>query len=101
MLTIRTNNHSRPLMHLEDFNESIQSEIRKEYDWMNPQDIEFNFGFFVYLRKVYHLQDFMRVSEGSEALEGWDGYTSETVWSGTLVKLTEDCNFVVVGRFFS
>ncbi len=89
-------------MHLEDFNESIQSEIRKEYDWMDPKDIECNFGFFVYLGQVHHLGDFMRVTDVSDPdLNGWDGYTSETVWSGTLVRLTEDCNFVVVGRFFS
>ncbi len=41
MFTIKTNNVPRPLMHLGDFNENIQSEIRKDYDWMNPQDIEF------------------------------------------------------------
>jgi len=101
MLTIRTNNHSRPLMHLEDFSESIQSEIRKQYDWMDPQDIECNFGFFVYFGQVYHLQDFMRVTDVSDpGLKGWDGYASDTVWSGTLVKLTEHCGSVIVGRYF-
>ena len=88
-------------MHLGDFSEPIQLEIRKDYDWMDPQDIECNFGFFVYRGQVYHLQDFMRVTDVSDPdLNGWDGYVSDSVWSGTLVKLTEDCGFVVVGRFF-
>ena len=101
MLTIKTNNHTRPLMHLGDFSDSIQSEIRKEYDWMDPQDIECNFGFFAYRGQVYHLQDFMRVTDVSDPdLNGWDGYASDTVWSGTLVKLTEDCESVIVGRYF-
>jgi hypothetical protein len=100
MMTIKTNNVPRPLMHLGDFSEPIQLEIRKDYDWMDSQDIESNFGFFVYRGQVYHLQDFMRVTDVSDpSFSGWDGYTSDTVWSGTLVKLTEDCGFVVVGRF--
>tara|TARA_B100000459_G_C8579513_1_gene202588 strand:+ start:414 stop:719 length:306 start_codon:yes stop_codon:yes gene_type:complete len=101
MLTIKTNNVPRPLMHFGDFNETIQLKIRKEYDWMESQDIESNFGFFVYCGQVYHLQDFMRVTDVSDPdLNGWDGYASDSVWSGTLVKLTEDCDFVIVGRFF-
>ena len=100
-LTIKTNNVPRPLMFLKDFSEPIQSEIRKDYDWMDSQDIESNFGFFAYRGQVYHLQDFMRVTDVSgSSLNGWDGYASDSAWSGTLVRLTEDCNFVVVGRFF-
>lgn len=101
MLTIKTNNVPRPLMYLGDFNETIQLEIRKDYDWMDSQDIESNFGFFAYRGQVYHLQDFMRVTDVSDPdLKDWDGYVSDSVWSGTLVKLTEDCNFVVIGRYF-
>lgn len=88
-------------MYLGDFNETIQLEIRKDYDWMDSQDIESNFGFFAYRGQVYHLQDFMRVTDVSDPdLKDWDGYVSDSVWSGTLVKLTEDCNFVVIGRYF-
>jgi hypothetical protein len=101
MLTIKTNNIARPLLHLEDFDENTQLKIRKQYDWMHPDDIDSNFGFFAYRGQLYHLQDFMRVTDVSDPdLKGWDGYASETVWSGTVVRLTEDCGFVIVGRYF-
>ena len=33
--------------------------------------------------------------------QGWDGYHSDSYFSGVLVRLTEDCDHVVVGRFCS
>ena len=99
--TITTNNQPRQLMYLCDFSEAEQQKIRSDYDWMSPEDLEYNYGFFRYRSTVYHLQDFMRFSSDPEEFTGWDGYHSDSYFSGVLVRLTEDCDAVVVGRFCS
>jgi hypothetical protein len=98
--TITTNNQPRELLYLCDFSEVEQQQIRSDYDWMEPDDIDCNFGFFKYRSNVYHLQDFMR-AEGNNAFQGWDGYHSDSYFSGVLIRLTEDCESVVVGRYCS
>lgn len=99
-LTITTNNQPRQLMHLCDFSESEQQRIRSDYDWMCPEDLESNYGFFRYRSSIYHLQDFMRVA-GNDALQGWDGYSSDSYFSGVLIRLQDDCDSVIVGRYCS
>ena len=99
-LTITTNNQPRDLLYLSDFSEAEQQQIRSDYDWMRPEDIDCSFGFFRYRSSVYHLQDFMRV-ENNDALQGWDGYSSDSYFSGVLIRLAEDCESVVVARYCS
>jgi hypothetical protein len=102
-MNIITNNQPRPLMYLCDFSESEQAQIRKDFDWMDPSDLECNYGFFRYRGCIYHLQDFLRVAnEATGDLEGWDGYTSDTFFSGTIIRLVEDdYDHVIVGRYYS
>lgn len=102
-MNIRTNNVPRDLLYLSDFSLSDQTKIRNQYDWMLPEDIECNFGFFKYRGCFYHLQDFMRVAnEATGDLVGWDGYSSDSFFSGTLIKLADnDCDRVIVGRYYS
>ena len=95
---IKTNNQQRDLLYLEDFTEKEQQVIRSEYDWMEP-DIECNFGFFKYRGNIYHLQDFLRAPDSFK--KDWDGYISETYFSGVVIKLADDNDHVVVGRWFS
>lgn len=101
-MNIRTNNVPRDLLYLCDFSASDQDKIRKQYDWMEPDDIECNYGFFKYRGCFYHLQDFMRVeNEATGDLTGWDGYAGDSYFSGTLIRLADnDCDRVIVGRYF-
>jgi hypothetical protein len=103
VMNIRTNNVPRELKFLSDFSASDQDKIRKQYDWMEPSDLECNYGFFKYRNCFYHLSDFMRVADESTGdLAGWDGYAGDSYFSGTLMKLVDnDCDHVIVGRYFS
>jgi len=102
-MTIKTNNVPRDLLYLSDFSPSDQIKIRNQYDWMEPEDIDCNFGFFKYRDCFYHLQDFLRVAnEATGDLVGWDGYSSDSFFSGTLIKFADnDCDRVIVGRYCS
>ncbi len=101
-MNIRTNNVPRDLLYLCDFSASDQDKIRKQYDWMEPDDIECNYGFFKYHGCFYHLQDFLNVeNDASGDLVGWDGYAGDSYFSGTLIRFADnDCDRVIVGRYF-
>ena len=101
-MNIRTNNVPRELLYLCDFSASDQDKIRKQYDWMEPDDLECNYGFFKYHGCFYHLQDFLRVeNEATGDLVGWDGYAGDSYFSGTLIRFADnDCDRVIVGRYF-
>jgi hypothetical protein len=100
-MNITTNNVPRELKYLSDFSAFEQDKIRSQYDWMDSDDLEYNYGFFKYCGHIYHLQDFLRVAdEATGDLAGWDGYASDTYFSGTLIKLVDDdCDHVIVGYY--
>lgn len=101
-MNIRTNNVPRQLLYLCDFNATDQDKIRKQYDWMEPEDLEYNFGFFKYRNCYYHLQDFMRASgDATGDLCAWDGYSNDSFFSGVVIKLCDDNESVVVGTYFA
>ena len=102
-MNIRTNNVPRDLLCLHDFNAADQDKIRKQYDWMDSDELENTFGFFKYRNCFYHLADFMRTScEATGDLAGWDGYAGDSYFSGTLLKFADPHSVtVVVGRYFS
>ncbi len=103
VMNIITNNQPRDLMHLCDFSQSDQDKIRKQFDWMHPDSIEYNYGFFKYRGEFYHLCDFISTpAESTSELQHWEGYSSDSYFSGTVVRLVEgDCDRVVVGRYSS
>lgn len=102
-MNITTNNVPRELKYLSDFSAFEQDKIRSQYDWMDSDDLEYNYGFFKYRNCYYHLQDFIRASnESTGDLVEWDGYSSDSFFSGTLIKFVDnDCDRVIVGRFYS
>ena len=96
--TIKTNNRPRELMSLLDFPLERQQKIRSDFDWMG--DIETTQGFFKYHGMVYHLEEFLRVTSGwDEVAQHWDGVAADSYFTGTLVRLCDDPDFVIVGRY--
>lgn len=91
-MSIKTNNQPRQLLYLSDFSERDQAKIRQDYDWMDKDDIEFNYGFFKYRGTIFHLQDFQRYSDNS-----WDGCYGLNYFASILIKLTDDYDHIIVG----
>lgn len=98
--TIKTNNQPRELKCLFEFPVWQQQHIRSEFDWM--EDIESTHEFFEYRGAIHHLENFLRVNAGTDDVtQGWDGYEADSYFSGTLVRLCSDSDYVVVGRYFT
>lgn len=90
---IRTNNKPRDILYWHEISQ-------KARDWYSsllssPEDS----SFFVYKGETYLLCDFMRVT--SPELKGWDGYSSDSFFSGVLVRFVQDGERVVVGMYTS
>lgn len=102
-MDIITNNQPRQPMSgltLELFvGDKQAAKIRKQFDYLS--DTEFEDAYFVtYKGYTYCLGDFMRTPDACGDLVGWDGYSSDSYFSGVLIKYTEDHD-VIMGRYCS
>jgi hypothetical protein len=101
-LTIKTNNQPRETFYLFQLNEKEQKQVRKQFDYYTEEEIQEQ-SFFNYKGYWYSLNDFLRI-ENSEELKGWDGYISDSYFSGVVVKFVDDFMSdysVIVGRYYS
>ena len=91
-MKIVTNNRRRLLI---DFNQLTEKE-QKEFDYCNEQG-----SFFRYRGNVYYIGNFTIIQRGSKDLTGWDGSSSDTAFSATLVKICKDDNdYIIAGRCY-
>jgi hypothetical protein len=61
-----------------------------------------DYGFFKYKKNWYHVSDFMRIEKNSPlAGLGFDGYSSDSFFSGVLIKLDHYEESYQVGTYIS
>ena len=94
-MKIKTNNVPRFILNGCD----LPKKQRKEFDWLS--DEEFNEAEFVkYKGSYYALSEFMRCDNAAYPLSNWQGYYSDSAFSGILIKF-KDSDSVIVGQYFS
>ena len=106
-ITIKTNNVPRPIVCGWELTEKEAA----EFDYLD--DITEG-GFFRYKGEVYDLGEFCRViPAGSKSyhpcdmhdiggdFKNWQGYISDSYFSGIVIRYTEDLEHVIVGTYFS
>ena len=92
-MKIKTNNVPRSVL----YGYELPKEQRKEFDWLS--DEEFNeAGFVKHKGSYYALSEFMRCDNAAYPLSNWQGYYSDSYFSGILIKY-RDCDSVVVGQY--
>lgn len=90
-MQIKCNGKPRPLLSWYELTDKEQA----EFDFTGKQDAEF----FRYKGGVYTLGDFSRCPESLTSY-GWQGYLSDSFFSGVVLKYAETGD-VVVGTFLS
>ena len=101
-MQIITNNIPRPVLHCFE----LPKRYWKEVDF-NPEDSEDDRSFVVYKDNAISLGDFMTTRPGPwshglpETFHGWDGYASDSFFSGTLIKLVEDGEMAILATYLS
>lgn len=101
-LTVITNNVPRSILDGCQLTEKEQAEF--DYpDWSAIAEGSDSASFFRYRGEIYDLAEFMTTSGMPQfsPLAKWHGYHSDTFFSGIVVRYAEDCDYVIVGRFYS
>jgi hypothetical protein len=95
-LTITTNNQYRPLL----TGCSLTTEERKEFDYYTEEEIDCA-TFFKFKGQVYDLGEFMRIDRHDIDFSAYDGYRSDSFFSGLLIKLSNCGDMVKVATYYS
>lgn len=106
-LTVKTNNVPREVIMgqwLDGFGglrpDSLYSKLRKQFDYLTEEEFD-ETEFFKYRGDWYSVGDFMRLDANSPIdNKRWDGYASDSYFSGVLMKYCYD-GTVIVGTYFS
>ena len=108
---IITNNHPRELYYLFQLDEKTQEYIRHEFDWIESSEIESwdESLFFKFKDSWYCLSEFMNLNNTvyypnkPECFKDWDGYKSDSFFSGILIRFPTDYDYesVIVGWYCS
>lgn len=62
--------------------------LKDYFDHLTGED---NFdGYIRYRKRRYHVSDFMVISNNAPFPKGWDGYSSDSFFSGVLILLSGD-----------
>ena len=106
-VTIKTNNQPRECIMgqwIDGFGAlssgTLYAKLRQQFDYLTETEFD-DAEFFKYRGDWYCVKDFIRViAAPHEHLYGWDGYSSDTYFSGVVMKHNYD-GTVTVGRYFS
>ncbi len=99
-MKITTNNHPRQLHCLIN----IPQVEQEWFDYIEGED-KFSLRMFRYKGEWYDSWDFTTTGPGPwshglpEAFRKWNGYASDTYWSGILIRLQYEDDQVVVGSY--
>jgi hypothetical protein len=96
-LQIISNNQERQTIYWHQ----LTAKEKKEFDYLDTEEKQDEATFVRYKHWIYDVSEFMRI-EHNEALKRWDGYHSDTYFSGILIKFVpDDSDYVIMGRYYS
>lgn len=100
-ITVRTNNVPRDIIEAYE----LSADEREQFDYLKWDAIERgedSASFFRFKGDLYDLGEFMRWDNPmSPTRHGWDGYRSDSYFSGLVVRYVDNFERVVVGTFFA
>ena len=102
-LKVITNNVPRLVIDAYELNAKERAEF--DYlDWPAIERGEESATFFRFKGMLFNLDEFMTTGglPIPNPLRKWDGYSSDSFFSGVLVRFCpNDCDYVIVGRYYS
>lgn len=99
-MEIITNNKSRHII----YGFELSEKEKEQFDYLDNID---ECSFFRYKEEIYDLGEFIRINKVTAphpqrtGWENWHGYSSDSYFSGILVRYTSDYESVIVGRYYS
>lgn len=97
-LRIVTNNIPRDILYWYDLTEKE----RREFDYLDTEERQSDATFFRYRGATYDLGEFMRIDVNApESMKQWHGYSSDSYFSGVLVRYVENFERVICALYLS
>ena len=90
-IKIITNNKPRQLI----YGYELTDKQKQDFDYITDID---SHDFVKYKNNIYDLSEFMSI-ESIDSLKGWHGYSSDSYFSGTLVKYIDN-DTVIMGWYY-
>ena len=100
-LKITSNSHERQFIYRHDVPADILS---NQFDYLDADTFD---GFLKYRGHWYHTSCFMRFGFPFNQVpqwaqdQGWDGYHSDSFFSGVVIKISDDCETYKIATFTS
>ena len=91
-MQIITNNIPRQLI----YGYELTDKEKSNFDYLDDID---NHNFVKYKGFIYDVGEFMRI-DNNDALKDWNGYSSDSYFSGVLIKFI-DSDYVLMARYYS
>jgi len=95
-MKIYTNKHNRQFKYRSEVPEKI---LADDFNWLN-EDNGFD-GFIYYRDRWYHLSEFMRIENNSPFDKYWQGYISDSFFSGVLIRFNDDGETYQIATYIS
>lgn len=101
-VTIISNNHDYPII----YGFELTDKQKKEFDYMDEETLESS-QFVFYKNWLYCFDSFMNLHNKiyepnpPECFKGWDGYSSDSYFSGVLIKFSNSGDSVKIARYYS
>jgi hypothetical protein len=73
---------------------------QKDFDHLSQEEIDSG-AFFRYRKQVYSLEGFMVIMGPENPLKSWDGYQSDSYFSGVVLRVSKDGEQYQVGLYLS
>ena len=95
MSSIISNYHSREIVYGFELSDSE----RGEFDYYTEDELD-DAEFFRYKGLVRNIADYMHVNKGArDGTEKWDGYSTDSYFSGTLIRFIDRGEYIQVARY--
>ena len=94
-MEITTNNHWREFK----YSYEVPTDV---IEWKDHLDeIDRHDGWINYRGHWYHISDFLRISNASDEMSEWHGYSSDSFFSGVLIRLSDDGESYQIATYIS
>ena len=96
-MELKTNNHWRTFVYANEVPEEI---LKDQFSYLDSDVYD---EFFNYRGVWYHLSDFMRIERHSACPfpDGWEGYYSDSFFSGVLIRCSPDGEAYQIATYIS
>ncbi len=72
--------------------------LEEEFNWLTEHECN---GFICYKKEWYHLSEFLSTCKNKGFPDNWQGYSSDSFFSGIVIEISNDGEMYRIGTYIS